>query len=176
MNDKEILKKPLSGREYGALRSFFGVVSTLAIAEDNLKERVKLIPNGWRNWRLVESVSYKLLQDLMYTLPLNKLKQIQTELAHTRCYVEVRREYCNPAIDPDEKMMTYIPQRPFERIMAIAVNSECLFCDKTGKAAKRCPLRADLNAVYHFELEKELEEIGRGGECPFAGWRIDENE
>ena len=176
MEDKDIPKKPLSGNEYGALRALFGFTSTMAIMEGRLEKRLKETPHGWRDWRLLETVSYNLLERLMLTIPIHKVAQIRAELAHTRCYAEVKREFCNPAIDYDEKELTYMPLRPFERIMAIAVNSECLFCDKTGKAAKKCSLRADFNAVYKFDLEPELREVGRDGECPFAGWVIEEGD
>ena len=175
MADKETPKTPLSGNEYAALRCFFGVVSTMTIHQGRLEKRIRSIPNGWRNWRFIQSSADRLLDELIETIPPNKLKQIRTELAHTRVFVEVRREFCNPAVDRDEKMMTYVPMRALERIMAVAVNNECLFCERSGKVAKKCPLRADLNAMYPFEVEKEPE-LANGQECPFAGWRIDDAE
>lgn len=162
-------RMPLSQREYCALRMLFGVISSFSLAASDMEARVKSIPGAWRDYRMLQVVAGKLLDRILLTIPLKKLLQIRTELAHTKVMVEVKRDYCLPVKDNYEDMITYVPQRALERITQQVVDCECVFCEKAGKDAKRCQLRRDIEAAYHWEYPDG------GQECPFAGWVIDDS-
>ena len=46
------------------------------------------------------------------------------------------------------------------------VGYECFCCEKAGKDARRCQLRRDIEATYHYDYPDD------GKECPFAGMTI----
>lgn len=155
---------PLSGREYYALRELFGVVSTFNNCAGELDKRVRSIPGAYRDYRMIQSVVEKLVRKLLTTVPKNKLVQISKELKYTRIVVEVKPEI-TPSRD-DGNLLTYVPQRALERIMEKVVGYECFCCEKAGKDARRCQLRRDIEATYHYDYPDD------GKECPFAGMTI----
>lgn len=158
---------PLSGREYYALRELFGIVSTFNNCADSLNKRVRSIPGGaYRDYRMIQTVSEKLLTEILKTIPYNKLLQISKELRCTHVTVEVRPEIGRRLKHDGENMLTYVPQRALERITEHAIDIECRFCEKSGKDAKHCQLRRDIEATYHYDYPDD------GKECPFAGLAI----
>ena len=154
----------LSGREYYALRELFGIVSSFNKCAGVLNERVRSIPGAYRDYRMIQTVAEKLMQKILTTVPQKKLVQISKELECTQVAVEVKREI-SPSRN-DESMITYVPQRALERITEKVVGYECLGCEKAGKDARRCQLRKDIEATYHYEYPTG------GQECPFAGMTI----
>ena len=57
-------RPPLSYREYRALRQLFGMVYAWDRDGSELQKRLKLIKGGWRDARLLMTVSEKLLKKL----------------------------------------------------------------------------------------------------------------
>ena len=71
MNEKgELL--PLKGKELKCVEYLVGMESRIAESGDALRDRLRLIPNGWRNFRLIFATLDRLLTDLYDTLPLKK--------------------------------------------------------------------------------------------------------
>lgn len=155
----------LTSREYYVLRELFGLVSAFSTAQDALEKRVRSIPGGWRDMRLIQAVATRLMQNILATVPEEKLMLIRKELAHTKVRVSVERSIGTP--DDGTKYFAYVPYNALERIMARVVDDECLCCDKTRDEVLRCQLRKDIEATYPFEYPK------RRGECPFMGSAID---
>lgn len=152
-----------SQREYYATRELFGIVSTFNKCAGELERRVREIPGGWRDLRLLMSLSEKLLENILKTIPLKKLAVIRKELSSTEVIVSVRNDVARPA-QTDTDGYTYVSQRALERITQRVVNFECFCCEKQGAAAKKCQLRRDIESTYMFEYP-----CGAGKECPFAG-------
>lgn len=147
----------LSSSEYYALRCLFGLVSELEVAGPRLKKRLHTIKGGWRDWRMLATVSEKLMQSLLDTVPSKKLLQIHRELKQTHVEIAVR-----PAgVQRDKDTLTYVPEQALRRLITKLVDWECLGCEKQGKDAKRCPLRQDLEACFHFNLPFK-------DRCPFS--------
>ena len=79
-----------SEREYFATRELFGIVSTFNKNAEQLERRVREIPGGWRDLKLIMAVSEKLLRGILRTIPKKKLAVIQKELLNTEVLVNVR--------------------------------------------------------------------------------------
>lgn len=154
-----------SEREYYATRELFGVVSTFNRYAGLLERRVREIPGGWRDLRMLMAVSEKLLKNILRTVPKKKLAAIQKELRNTEVTVNVRNTVAPPA-KTDTDGFTYVSSRALERITQRVVDYECFCCEKTGADAKKCQLRKDIEATYMFEYPCQK------GECPFAGMSI----
>lgn len=79
-----------SEREYYATRELFGIVSTFNKNAEQLERRVREIPGGWRDLKLIMAVSEKLMKGILRTIPKKKLAVIQKELTNTEVLVNVR--------------------------------------------------------------------------------------
>ena len=86
-----------SEREYYATRELFGIVSTFNKYAGLLEHRVREIPGGWRDLRMLMTVSEKLLKSILRTVPKKKLAAIQKELRNTEVIVNVRNTVAPPA-------------------------------------------------------------------------------
>ena len=147
---------PLSVREYAALRQMFGFVNVMD--EDALKERLKTIPSGWRDMRMMAAVSKHLVHELLTTVPIKKRLSIQSELRNTVCEIKFK--------PPSSKMedCVVISRKALVRLMERAIDMDCLFCDKSLNECKRCTLYKDLNACFPYELAEPTD-----NKCLFAG-------
>lgn len=152
-----------SEREYYATRQLFGAVSTFNDCYQELERRVREIPGGWRDLRLIKVLSEKLLFNILMTVPLKKLAAVRRELENTEMIVQVKRTAVQHSED-EIGGYTYVPQRALERITQRVVDYECFCCDKHGADAKHCPLRRDIESTYMFEYPCPAKK-----ECPFQG-------
>lgn len=160
---------PFSQREYYAFRELFGIVSTCSKYMYELEKRAKAAaPGTWRDLRLIEALNEKVMRAMLRTIPKNKLNQIQAELQHTQVIVQVNRSITRGENDYDDNL-TYVSQRALERITGIAVDNECLFCEKCGKDVKRCQLRKDIESTYMFDIQ----DMAKDGHCLYAGFYVE---
>lgn len=151
----------LSDKEYYALRQMFGFAGQLQAVEPFMEKRLRKIPGGWRDWRLLEAVSEKLLGEITRTIPLNKLQMIMRELKMTQVRVEVRRVTDQSNTD----VGTYVSQEALDRIAQKAADAECFACEKRGADARNCQLRKDFEDLVHYGFPK----VQNKQPCHFAG-------
>lgn len=153
-------RPPLSYREYRALRQLFGIVDIWDEQGSELKKRLKLIPGGWRDARLIMAVSKRLLTKVCETIPQKKLAMIRKELDSTTCEITVKN-----TISPTKKeAFTYVEEETLERVTSLAMEMNCMFCEKCGKDARNCQLRKDVERLYMWDFPK----VKDGQHCHFA--------
>jgi hypothetical protein len=155
-------RTPLGAREYYALRNLFGMVSSFEVTAKDLEKRVKSIPGGWRDMRLLTVLSEKLMKNVVETIPTKKLQLIRKELEHTVVHIDVKNNVL-PKKESADNRFTYVPEGTIDRLVDIAVQTECLFCEKKGKDAKHCQLRKDIEMTYMYDIPSDHVA------CPFAG-------
>lgn len=161
--EKPIERVYLNAKEYYGLRCLFGLVSEFTLTEKLLHKRMHMIPNGWRDFRLLSSMAEKLMARVLMTVPQDKLNQIARELRQTHVEVAVR---ATPTLRPGDGL-TYVPEAALDRLTQKVIDWECFGCEKCGKEARRCQIRQDIEATYHFALPfKES--------CPFSEFHVDE--
>lgn len=134
---------PMSVREAQALNAIFGALNALRMAEQSMKDRAKLIPGGWRDYRLLETLADRLFNAFLLTIPNNKLLAIHAELPRTYCEVKVR----GPVGRMDDEL-TCVPSEAMDRVVDAAVRMNCTFCERTDY--RKCPLYRDIEALYHW--------------------------
>lgn len=164
MND-EYERVKMSGREYYALRALIGVVSTFSAYDADIEKRVRMIPNGWRDLKLIEAKADKLFAEIMKTVPLQKIQQMKKELNNVRVEVNVIPDYTGRKKD----CFTYVPQDALEWLEEQVISMECAFCEKTCEQSKKCPIRKNIEALYHYDFP---EKVG----CPLAQFKIEGDE
>lgn len=168
MTIKSVERVPLSGREYYALRELFAAVDGFSRNAQALEKRVRMIPNGYRDLRMLQSVSAKLMRDILETVPVKKLIQIRRELENSEMILRVKP--VNPKKNEYDDNLTYVPQQALERICRKAIELECFCCEKKDREAKKCQLRKDIQDTYMFDYPNN------GKTCPFAGATFDWEE
>ena len=152
-------RHPLSTREYTAIRTLFGCVNAFAESAKELKRRSGEIENGYRDLRLLEALSDKLLTKFLETVPNKQLMAISKELRHTICEVKIR-----PVARSAHEDVAFVPQAALIRLVNRAVDLNCEFCSKCGQEARRCPLYRDVQACFPYEFDRNIKD-----ECPLSG-------
>lgn len=69
--------QPANGRERAIIEYLAALDAQLIAHQDVLRERLKLIPNGWRQWRLMTATANNLLTAIYDTLPTKTLLYMQ---------------------------------------------------------------------------------------------------
>lgn len=152
----------LSGREYFALRALMGIVSTFATEDQILEKRLKNVPMGWCDIKMIEAKADRLLDAVLATVPQKKLAQIRQEIEHTRVEINVIRDVTGA----HKKAFTYVPNDALEWLEEQVVDLNCMMCDKTEKESRKCPIRKNIEALYQYDFPE------RKG-CPIAHMNID---
>lgn len=160
MKSSEYERVSLSNREYHALRGIFGMVNNFNVLAPDLEKRCKSTGDGWRMLRQIQGLSEKLMAKLLATVPVNKLKLMQTDLKYTVCEIKLKYD----VLKREETEYVCVPAKELDRLVSRIMNYECLICDKCAKDAKKCPLYKDISATYPWEFESI------DGKCPLAGF------
>jgi len=158
-------RKPLRQKEYYALRTLFGMVEMFAKHAELLEKRVKGIPDGWRDMRMIASVAQKLMEHILETVPDKKLASIQKELRHTVVEIKVTPDYSG-----ENSGCCYISEDTLDGLIQRLMNAECFLCDKSGAAMKACGLRKTLADAYPWDFPT------KGEPCPFSMMRFENEE
>ena len=138
MTDKgELL--PLKGKELKCVEYLVGMESRIAESGDALRDRLRLIPNGWRNFRLIFATLDRLLTALYETMPLKSRLYMGKITRDGEILIRFK-----PASRAPE--WTVIRDDDLAVITNLAMASECAICLKQGREAKKCELRRALES------------------------------
>ena len=138
---------PLSYNEYQALRAIFGAKNALEQTHKQLEQRVRLIPGGWRDFKLIMAVLDKLLNAVLRTIPAKKLVQIRSELSRTIC--EIKLQGVTGGL-PDDKLLTVVPQGALETVVNESMTMKCFACERCDY--KRCELFKAIDSLYNYDF------------------------
>lgn len=147
---------PLSGREYGALKTIIAAVNSLET--DALNPRCELCENALDDLNTARSLLRKTLDALLETVPVKKLIAIRKEMGCTYCVLKTQ------PIGDVTNHTVYVDQPSMVRLMERAISMECFMCERSAKECQRCPLFHDLSACFPYDLLEPSDTL-----CPFAG-------
>jgi hypothetical protein len=156
---------PLGSRESYAIRNFFGFIHGFRAEAPKLKFRLESVDR----WDMVQECLAKaelILQDILPTIPLNKRKLMLKDLDNTTVEIKVIRDFTGQK----KSEFVYVPAHALDRMVNRVINDNCLFCDKTAKESKKCPIRMDADELYPWELPPN------GELCPMAGMMMSEED
>lgn len=152
---------PLSGKEYDELRCLIVALNEV-LKVSNLTERIKTIPHGWRDFRLLCWLIDHFEDMLLDTVPTKKLMALKAELRNSKVALRVGWSGIpTPGV-------AHIDEKAFIQLLNMLVGMECWSCDKTGRDIKKCPIRNAYMDCLHYEpspVEKRTD-----GLCEMAGW------
>lgn len=127
------------------LFGLFAGLQEMKKAQEQMKKRISVIPNGWRDLRMLCSVTEKLVRSLTLTFPPEKIVSIQRMLPHM-----TYRLHCGATasrMNDDEVIML---ERDLDTL-AIAAHEQCKLCIEQQCA--RCPLGKVLDGIYCKDRE-----------------------
>lgn len=131
--------------EIGIVFGMLAACQELEKAEERMYKRVKSVPNGWRDLRLVKTKISGLVDDLLITFPHEKLLSMQRMLPHMRYKVmfgaqasQIGKDEC--VIDTDKL-----------NVLAMAAHDRCKICFE-GECS-RCELGKVFDGIYCKDRE-----------------------
>ena len=151
---------PLSGKEWNHLRSLIAAIDMVLRSGDALKDRLKLVPYGWRDYRMLTVRMPALMDDLLDTIPTKKLRAIREELQHSRLTLEV--------VGPSERKLhggIYIDEEAYIRLIDRCMAMECMLCERCGKDVDKCELYRIILDTLHYDSDGHNPD----GSCELSG-------
>lgn len=131
---------PLKGKELKCVEYLVGMDSRMAESGDALRERLKLVPNGWRDFRLVFTTLDRLLKNLYNTIPDKGTAYLSKIVQHGEIIIRF-----TPAARSPE--WSVVRDDDLAAIINLAMTAECAICLKQGREAKKCELRKALENI-----------------------------
>lgn len=110
--------------EMDGLFALFATLQEIEGVKSDMRERLKIVPNGYRDIRLVEVTLTKLLTELVKTVPDEKLRSIRKQLPRMKYKV-----YFNGTVSQMQDNATAIDARDLARLCEIAHDWRCFLCD-----------------------------------------------
>ena len=153
-DDKRV---PATGGELTAVEMLAYYQAALPAYEPRLKERLqKMVPNGWRDYRLMVKTADRLLSEVYATLPNKTMSRILAGAAQ----IELR--ICPKSVNPP-KDYVMVEMQDFRHLIAGLQSGDCGICLGDSETAKKCPMRALLAEYLPPDDGMPF------GSCPYAG-------
>lgn len=118
---------------------------------DRLKPRLQMVPNGWRQYRLVESALTSLIAGLYDTMPAKQVLRVEHMMQHGEVKIDLA-----PVAKNTLGYLT-VHENDLAVIATAAMQGECAMCIKDGDEIKKCPLR---KALWEIATPDELPKFG----------------
>lgn len=155
MNDKPTTM-PANAREIHIIEFLAGLDAQLMQGQEILRDRLALVPDGWRKFRLAVTTTEKVLDGIYETLPMKTLKHMDRLCQCGQVIVRPR-----PLVKmPDDVQI--VPADDLRLIINMIVAQECAMCLKSPPEQKGCKLRKAL------EIIAPTAEVYRNGLCSYV--------
>lgn len=149
----ESLIREASSREMHEIELVAALDARLAAGGQYLQPRLRSIPNGWRDYRMIASRVGRLIEALYQTLPNSQLRHMVTLAQYGEAVVRVK--------GPADKPMQAVLLSDLEVLIDTLMGAHCSMCLKDGPDVKRCQLRkAMMNIATPPNVQTAM--------CPFS--------
>ena len=153
------IKEP-GPRELHAIEFILGLHAQILINEPVLEARLRLIPNGWRNYRLIRRLIDDIVDGLYATMPVKTVKRIIRLLDCGEIIIRPK-----PVIPVPN--MQIVEANDIEMIINTVLRTECSLCVKDAKEARKCALRKAMMQIT------PAESLHRISVCPYRDVILD---
>ena len=139
-----------NAREIHTIEFLAGLDAQLVEGQEILRERLKLIPNGWRDFRLAVKSAERVLDAIYSTLPNKTLVHMQKLAQYGQIVIRPK-----PTVKLHDDAQIVCAD-DLKMLINTAIASECLLCVKDAREQKKCKLRKVLmNIAPTAELRKD---------------------
>lgn len=146
-------KTPVNSYELRTIEFMMALNARLRSGEKDMRDRLRTIPNGWRQYRMVEGVTDKLLDRVYNTMPTKTIHYIEK----LQLFGEVKVQFKPASQLPGGE---YVKEDDLKVITNCAMAASCAVCLKDEREIKRCKLRKALQDVL---VPEEIPKTG----CPY---------
>lgn len=154
-------RTPLTGREYSALLSLFASGSALGNTTAIHQRLRELVPNGWRDFRMIENRMEDLAARILSTVPYKKLAIIQAELPN----IKVKTFFSIPGGTRLDKGVVCVDEDNFIAVLDRVISMDCWCCTKKGTKVRKCPILQMIQSVLPYDPDPGFDNDA----CPIAG-------
>lgn len=132
----------------------------LANAGKDTEKRLRMIPYGWRDLKLVTAVLDKLLTKIIKTMPQNQVRAYAHSLHDSSYTLGVKCSAVNNEKLRSDEYAVYVSLTSLYSLCG-AAREKCMMCglDKAGQA--KCPLRKALDEIPNTAPDQS------DGGCPY---------
>lgn len=148
------MKRETSLNELRAIDYICGFDMQLIDSEPYIKERLKSIPDAWRQFRIMRAASEKLVTGLLDSLDLKTMKHVCGLVEHGEVLIRPRSFTKQPDFQ-------FVDHEDLRVLINAAMRSTCAMCMNRGSEVKKCELRKSLMVIA------PPEEIPKNGACPY---------
>ena len=138
--DKEIKTKPSNRAEQDHYLYLCASLSDIIDAKEQMETRIRMIPNGWRDWCMLTSVMRRLMIDLKMTF--EPAKRAQMQRTAERC---MHKLLIGPQATTEEEQ--YVVKASDFGVLMYAATDKCQLCLGTPSDCKACQLGKVLDGV-----------------------------
>lgn len=128
-----------------ALFGMFAAINELEKAQNTMENRIRSVPNGWRDIKLVCVKLDHLVNDLCQTYPLEKLVSIRRMLPHMKYKVQCGVAASN--LNEDENL---IASDDLDTI-AIFAHEQCKLCIEQN--CSKCKLGKTFDRIFMYDRD-----------------------
>lgn len=144
----------MTSRELHAVEFLAALRSQMDKHGERLKPRLQNIPNGWRQYRLIQSALSSMIAALYDTMPYKQIKRIEDMMGYGEVKIDIA-----PVAKHALGYLT-VHEKDLAVIATAAMQNECLMCIKDGDEIKKCALR---KALWEIAPPDDLVKYG----CPY---------
>ena len=140
---------PANAREIHSIEFLAGLDAQLVQGQETLRDRLKLIPNGWRDYRLAVTRLERVLDAIYATLLTRTLLHMQRLCQCGQIIIRPK-----PAIRlPDDVQI--VNTDDLRMLINAAISAECAMCVNDAAGQKSCKLRKALERIAPTAALKE---------------------
>lgn len=149
-------RTPPNARELHAIEYIAGLDANLVLAQDVLKERLKMVPNGWRDYRLAMKTVERVVDGIYATMP-DKTRRHMMRLSDCGEVVIRPRRFTKC---PDDVQI--VMDDDIKLLINTVISNECAMCLKDAAKQKKCKLRRVLENIA------PTAEVHKNGLCAYV--------
>lgn len=139
-----------NAREVHVIEFLAGLDAQLVEGQEILRDRLRLIPNGWRDFRLATKSTERVLDAVYNTLPNKTLIHMQKLAQNGQIVIRPK-----PTVKMHDDMQIVCAD-DLKLLINTTISSECAICVKDAREQKKCKLRKTLmNIAPTAELRKD---------------------
>ena len=156
MNNPDIPKMEANSKEMRTIEYVAGLDARLSLNGKYLEKRLKTVPDLWRQWRIAQVATEKVLDGLYDTLEPKAMHRIRRLCDQGEVYFRFDN-ILNKTTDTQ-----LILTEDLKVLINAAMSSSCAMCMKEGREIKRCELRKALMNISPPNI------LGGSSRCDFA--------
>lgn len=140
-----------SGADFDAVLGLYASIAELTAVAKVMERRIRSVPGGWRDFRLAQAKLDKLSDDLMLTIPPEKLRNLSKMAHRVRFHMTLGPQATNTVSSND----TVIGFDDLD-ILIEAARDRCRMCAEwTRGKCDRCPLGKVMDRVLRYDRKGE---------------------